>query len=85
MKIYKNFYLYKNTLLVRELNDGIVSKYKLPIKPSYYFVTDKPSKFKSIYGDSQIKLVPESNVILNLIKFPKRNFFIENWMINIWK
>lgn len=25
--------------------------------------------FKSIYGDSQIKLVPESNVILNLIKF----------------
>lgn len=56
MKIYKNFHLHKNTILVRELKDGIVSKYKIPLKPSYYFVTDKPSQYKSIYGDNLIKM-----------------------------
>lgn len=79
MKIYKNFYLYKNTLLVRELNDGIVSKYKLPIKPSYYFVTDKPSKFKSIYGDNLIKLdfenQYEAREWLETYKTQKKNIF----------
>lgn len=56
MKIYKNFYVYKNNVLVREVNNGQERKFKIPIKPSYFFVTDKNSEHKSVYGENVIKM-----------------------------
>lgn len=56
MDFYKNFYVHKNMLLVREVRNGRENRYKLPIKPSYYFVTDKESEYKSIYKHNLIKL-----------------------------
>lgn len=56
MRLYKNFHVYKNTLLVREINDGKEKKLRIPIKPSYYFVTEKDSEYKSVFNDNLIKL-----------------------------
>lgn len=60
MRLYKNFYVHKNMLLVREVKDGSDNRYKVPIKPSYYFVTDKPSEHKSVYKENLIKMDFES-------------------------
>lgn len=56
MRLYKNFYVHKNMLLVREVKNGKDNRYKVPIKPSYYFVTDKTSEHKSVYKDNLIKM-----------------------------
>ena len=56
MKFYTNFYVNKSTLLIREYDNGIENIIKKKISPSYYFVTDKESEHKSIYGHNLIKL-----------------------------
>lgn len=56
MKFYKNMFVHKNNLYVREFNNGIENRLKRRISPSYYFKTDKESEHKSIYGDNLIKL-----------------------------
>lgn len=53
---YKNFYVHKNTLLVREYNNGRENRFKRKITPSYYFVTDKPSEYKTLTDQNLIKL-----------------------------
>lgn len=56
MKFYKNMFVHKNNLYVREFDNGIENRIKKRITPSFYFVTEKESKYKSIYGHNLIKL-----------------------------
>jgi len=55
-KYYKNFYVHKNNVLVREYDNGIENRYKRRIEPSYYFETDKESEYKTLLGKSLIKM-----------------------------
>ncbi len=59
-KFYTNFYVHKSTLLVKEYDNGIVNQLKFKIKPSLYYVTNKPSEHKSIFGHNLIKMDFES-------------------------
>lgn len=55
-KYYKNFYVHKNQLLIREYDNGIENRFKRRIEPSYYFETDKESEYKTLLGKPLIKM-----------------------------
>lgn len=55
-KYYKNFYVHKNNVLIREYDNGIENRIKRRIEPSYFFESDKETEYKTLLGKSLIKM-----------------------------
>ena len=55
-KFYTNFATHKGKLYLREWDKNREQSYKLPITPSLYYVVEKESEHKSIYGANLAKL-----------------------------
>lgn len=55
-KFYTNFSAHKGKLYIREWDNNREHSHKIPISPSLYYVVDKESDCKSIYGDNLVKL-----------------------------
>lgn len=50
MQFYKNFYQYGNQTLIREVKNGVTSKYKYKFQPTLY-VPSENGEFKTIQGN----------------------------------
>lgn len=77
MKFYTNVQLYGNQILIKGVEDGVRYKYRIDYKPSMFVPSPKPSKFKTLHGNTVEKIQPGS--IKETRDFIKRYEGVENF------